>query len=278
MLIEETLFGKVDRVQNAIELLKEHEPPEGYYVCFSGGKDSIVTLDLVKKSGVKYKAYHNITTVEPPELMKFIKDNYADEVEEVHPEKSMRDLIIEYGIPPTQIIRYCCARLKECNGKGRIKVTGIRAEESRKRSRRDFFELGHDGVTHFLNVIFDWKAADVWEYIHKYNLKYCSLYDEGFKRIGCVMCPFGGKKGFERDMARFPAIAEYFRKACNAAYEKHTAKNKPLYEKFSSGEEMFNWWIRKQAFRKHPRECAAPLFSEEDENVVIEIGESEEDD
>jgi phosphoadenosine phosphosulfate reductase len=42
MLIEETLFGKVDKVQQAIDFLREHEPKDGYYMGFSGGKDSTI--------------------------------------------------------------------------------------------------------------------------------------------------------------------------------------------------------------------------------------------
>ena len=72
MLIENTIFGTVDKVADAIALLKKYEPAEGYYVCFSGGKDSVVILDLVKRAGVKFEAWHNIITIEPPELMKFI--------------------------------------------------------------------------------------------------------------------------------------------------------------------------------------------------------------
>lgn len=67
------LFGTTDKVADAIKLLQKHEPPEGYFLCFSGGKDSVVIYDLAVKSGVKFDAYHNITTVEPPELMKFIR-------------------------------------------------------------------------------------------------------------------------------------------------------------------------------------------------------------
>lgn len=78
MLIENTLFGEVDKGQEAIELLKEHEPPEGYHVSFSGGKDSCVIYDLVKKAGVKYDVHYSLTTVDPPELVYFIQKEYPE--------------------------------------------------------------------------------------------------------------------------------------------------------------------------------------------------------
>lgn len=78
MLRETDLFGKTtDKVQKAMRKLRFLQPPEGYYVAFSGGKDSMVILDLVKRAGVKYDAHHNLTTVEPPELIYFIRKNYA---------------------------------------------------------------------------------------------------------------------------------------------------------------------------------------------------------
>jgi phosphoadenosine phosphosulfate reductase len=42
VLVQYTLFGVEDKVAKAIERLKTYEPPEGYYVAFSGGKDSTV--------------------------------------------------------------------------------------------------------------------------------------------------------------------------------------------------------------------------------------------
>ena len=68
-LVEETLFGTQDKVQIAIERLQAFEPNEGYYVAFSGGKDSQVVYHLCKEAGVKFDAHYNHTTVDPPEVI-----------------------------------------------------------------------------------------------------------------------------------------------------------------------------------------------------------------
>ena len=68
----ETMFDE------AVDVLQNHEPPEGYYVAFSGGKDSIVLLDIVRRSGVKHDVHFNMTSIDPPELLEFIKTHYPD--------------------------------------------------------------------------------------------------------------------------------------------------------------------------------------------------------
>ena len=118
--------GKID---HAISLLQEHEPELGYYVAFSGGKDSIVILDLVKRSGVKYDVHYSRTTVDPPEISDYILQYHPDVIWE-KPKRSMFQLIEDKGCLPTRIIRYCCEELKEVGGKGRTVVTGIRWAES----------------------------------------------------------------------------------------------------------------------------------------------------
>lgn len=110
------LFGKVkNKVELAIERIRQFEPPEGYYVAFSGGKDSIVILDLARKARVKYDTHYQLTTVDPPELVNFIKDKYS-EVNIELPGTSMWNLIPKKRMPPTRIVRYCCEVLKERGG------------------------------------------------------------------------------------------------------------------------------------------------------------------
>ena len=129
-----------DKVQLAIKRLKAFEPPEGYYLAFSGGKDSQCIYHLAKMAEVKFDAHYHVTSIDPPELVKFIKTHYP-EVRFEHQygrdgkPVTMWSLIPEKGIPPTRIVRYCCEELKETGGAGRFTVTGVRASESGNRKR-----------------------------------------------------------------------------------------------------------------------------------------------
>ena len=80
------------KMAEAIEAIQKFEPREGYHVGFSGGKDSIVTLDLVQKAAVKHKAYFAMTTIDPPELLAFIRTYYRDVVM-LRPKVSMFKMI-----------------------------------------------------------------------------------------------------------------------------------------------------------------------------------------
>lgn len=121
----------------AVERLKGFEPPDGYYLAYSGGKDSDCIKILAALSGVKYEAVHNLTTVDAPETVQYIKsqpdvtikiprDNDGNPV-------TMWNLIVRKGTPPLRTSRYCCSELKEPGGKGKIVVTGVRWAESTRR-------------------------------------------------------------------------------------------------------------------------------------------------
>lgn len=263
MLIQTSLFGMDTLVDDAVSLLRQHDPPDGYYLCFSGGKDSVVAYDLAVRAGVKFDAHHNITTVEPPELMQFIRDNYPDVVNE-HPPLSMYSLIVKKRMLPLRNVRYCCEYLKENRGIGRVKITGVRSAESSRRAKREQVEVDRRGGK-FIHPIKRWSTADIWEYIHLRGLPYCRLYDEGFQRIGCILCPYGKYSSALMEMERYPQFVAMYKRACNKLYE----INKDRITKWSSGEDMFNWWIEGRKWHDVVADCnSIPLFSE-DEGMIL---------
>ena len=265
MVIQNSLFGIDELINDAINLLRKHEPPEGYYLCFSGGKDSVVVHDLAVRAGVKFDAHHNITTVEPPELMKFIRDNYPDVINE-HPKISMYSLIVKKRMLPLRKSRYCCEYLKEHGGQGRIKITGIRSAESSRRAKRERVEIDKQGGL-FVHPIKLWSTETIWEYIHLRGLKYCRLYDDGFHRIGCVLCPYGKYSSALREIDRYPQFVAMYKRACNKLYEIN--KDRLQNHKWTSGEDMFNWWIEGRKWHDVIADCnSIPLFSEDDGMIL----------
>lgn len=138
-----------EKVQKSIERIKAFQPKnEPYYLAFSGGKDSVVCKALLDMANVPYEGVYRVTSVDPPELVRFIKDKHPDVKREVpRYSQSVRDqklrgkpitmwnLIPKEKYPPTRISRYCCRSLKESGGDGRITVTGVRWAESVKRKK-----------------------------------------------------------------------------------------------------------------------------------------------
>ncbi|MEO5366082.1 MAG: phosphoadenosine phosphosulfate reductase family protein [Magnetococcus sp. WYHC-3] len=232
---------KIDR---AIRRLKENEPEnEPYYGAFSGGKDSITIHRLAEMAGVKVEWYYNVTTVDPPELVRFIRHEYPH-VKFNRPILTMFQLIAQKRMPPTRKIRYCCEYLKEHGGENRTVITGVRRAESKgKRSKRDAVECFSRsvGTKTIINPIIDWTTQDVWSFIREQNMKYCSLYDEGFKRLGCIGCPMAGKIGMTKEFKRWPHMKRLYIKAFGKCLENRLYCD--LLTKWTSVENMFDWWI-----------------------------------
>jgi len=224
------------KIDNSIKLLREHEPPEGYHLAFSGGKDSICILKLAKMSGVKFTAYFYMTTLDPPEILQFIRKYYSDIIW-LRPKKSFFKLIEENGLPTRQK-RFCCKYLKECHGLCEQVVTGIRKDESTKRAKRSVIEQKfHAPLWSFINPIFDWDEKDVWDFIKENKLIFSELYTSCNTRIGCIFCPMKGSKGMRRDDEDYPK----FKRAIIKAIRKRMDTG--LMKSLNSAEEWFEWWI-----------------------------------
>lgn len=134
-----------EKVRMSLERLRAFAPKngEGYYLAFSGGKDSVVCKHLLGMAGLKFDAHYRVPSVDPPELVQFIRDKHPDVQREIprYPDDyknpklagkpiTMWNLIPEKLMPPTRRVRYCCERLKESGGDGRMTVTGVRWAES----------------------------------------------------------------------------------------------------------------------------------------------------
>ena len=270
MLGQLNMQGK-NKIEVAIDRIKMFEPEDGYYLAFSGGKDSIVCKELLKMAGVKYDAHYNHTTVDPPELIRYIREHHS-EVEVNWPEKTMWRLIEDIGTPPTRLARYCCRELKEGGGENRFVVTGVRwAESARRKNTRkevEFFNLSKSKATleykevflmsdndekrnmtenctakgkFILNPIIDWEDDDVWEFIHQMELPYCELYDQGYERLGCIGCPMGSSKQKEAQFDRCPKYKQSYIRAFDRMLIERQRKN--MVTEWKTGEEVMKWWI-----------------------------------
>lgn len=243
MLVTTDLFGMTDKVKTAIEVLRDLEPPEGFYLAFSGGKDSIVIKQLAIDAGVKFDAHYNLTTIDPPEVVRFIRRHHPD----VHvdlPDEPFLQKLVKRGFPQRQR-RWCCAEYKERGGAGRLVITGVRAEESAKRAKRQLVEACYKGGgKRYLNLIISWSESDVWDFIRSRGLAYPVLYDQGWKRVGCLFCPMAANSHRQRERELYPKHETLFIKAFEALYE--LGKDRPAYQRWKSGREMFDWWIEEK--------------------------------
>ena len=285
MLGQLNMYG-MDRVELAIERLKAYEPPEGYWLAFSGGKDSVVIKALADMAGVKYEAHYTNTSVEPPELVRFIKT--FDDVQMDSPKDkdgnriTMWNLIPRMHMPPTRIVRYCCHELKESQGKGRLTITGVRWAESVKRKqnqgeitivdgqKENLAKMGFDessftqtkmgGVVlnldndeskdivsmcyrtrkTMLNPIVDWSNEDVWEFIHTYKIPYCELYDQGYKRLGCIGCPMNAHAAEE--LEKYPKYKQAYMRAFERMLKQRNSKG--WDDQWKTAEDVMEWWLR----------------------------------
>lgn len=240
----ETGLNKVDF---AIQLLKAWEPVEGYYLAFSGGKDSVAIYDLAVKAGVKFDAHYCVSPIDPPQIYQFIKEYYPDVVWDYYA-KGFWKMVDEKGLP-FRNHRWCCQIIKEAGGKGRVVVVGNRRAESNKRKNQCFVESGrgNNKTKVFIRPIINFDNFDIWQYIRENKLPYCSLYDEGFDRLGCVMCPLSSHP--EIEAKRFPKIDYLWRRACEhivaaRVLRNHLSKSgKPLKYRHQTGNELYQWWM-----------------------------------
>ena len=274
--LKEKPSGFDERLQHSIELLRKaekialkYDAENGYFLAFSGGKDSQALYHVAKLAGVKFRAHMNFTSVDPPQVIRFVRKQYPDVITHA-PHKSIYQLAIDRGILPSMRIRWCCADLKETAGAGKVTLIGIRKAESARRAKRhevevsskkfsgnleefgewqaqelekreaklirkmkregkkvneDEFSLQKDNEVRCINgkdsilvsPIFEWSEQDVWYFLNNVvKVPHCELYDKGYTRIGCILCPMSRYKQKVREMQDFPHVKRNWIKTIKA--------------------------------------------------------------
>ena len=260
--LRKKMLHSVELLQKAEKIALNYDAENGYYLAFSGGKDSQALFHMTQLAGVKFCGHMNLTSVDPPEVIRFVKRNYP-EVELIKPGKSIFQIAVERQILPTMRVRWCCAEYKETAGAGKVTLIGIRKAESSRRAKRNEVEINNrkfsgdlDGLDEYrqeqrakrarrkskeqgvnitnadaektlgcihgkesllISPIIHWTEKDVWEFLNDVvRVPHCSLYDEGWHRIGCIGCPMSSHKQKMIENKRYPHVKRGWIKAIKA--------------------------------------------------------------
>ena len=264
----------IERLKMASEMsLRLYKQP--LVVTYSGGKDSDVLLHLAGAAGIPYEALHSLTTADAPETVWHVRDTFRRlELAGVKctidthrtPDGgnvTMWNLIPRKLMPPTRLVRYCCAALKETSGRGRWIATGVRWAESQKRKSRGVMEALHRDKakkltlmndndesrmliencqlkgTRVVNPIVDWQDDDIWGYCAAENIQMNPLYACGEDRVGCIGCPLAKKAARRREFARYPKYRDAYIRAFDRMLAERQTRGLPC--DWQTGEDVLHW-------------------------------------
>ena len=182
-------------------------------ICYSGGKDSDIILQLAKEAGINYRAIYKNTTIDPPGTIKHAEEMGA---EILRPKESFFQLIERKGYP-TRRARFCCEVMKEYKVLD-VAVQGIRRCESTARAER----YKEPQICRVYNAkskvkvylpILEWTDQDVEEFIKDRRIKCAPVYydEQGNfhveRRLGCLGCPMQSDNGLA-DFKAHPKLVE----------------------------------------------------------------------
>lgn len=217
-----------------------------FHVAFSGGKDSIVLLDLVKKALPRssFMVVFGDTKMEFPDTYELVDKveaqckedgiNFYRAASHFEPEESWR----LFG-PPSKVLRWCCSvhkaapqtlKIREVLGKSDyigMDFVGVRAHESATRATYEEENYGKKQKGQYShNPILEWTSAEIWLYIFSHALPINNTYKKGNSRAGCLFCPMGGGKS---DFFRYLCYPDEINKYTKLIKETVADKNIETY-------------------------------------------------
>lgn len=231
------------KIDAAIKLLQATCGDQEVELCYFGGKDSDVILELAKMAGIRYRAIYKNTTIDPPGTIKHCKDKG---VETMPPRISFLKLIEQKGFP-TRRARFCCEKLKEYKIMDKA-IQGIRRCESTKRAANyheptmcRFYGAKKNHVEVILPIL-EWTDKDVADFIQQRNILLHPLYyrEDGTldvsRRLGCMACPMKSDNGLA-DFKRYPRLVKVWLRAGKKWWNSHPQAS--CHQKYASIYDLF---------------------------------------
>ena len=227
-LMEQLVQETIKKIYNTF--IEYQDKVDVFYVAFSGGKDSIVALDLVQRALPHncFKVLFGDTGMEFPdtyETVEKIKQICAEEKIEFLQAKSKLKPENTWQIfgPPAVTIRWCCSvhkttpqimQLREVLQKPDftgMAFTGVRGDESLSRSEYDAISYGgkHSGQ-YSCHPILEWNTAELFLYIYENGLTFNNAYKKGNTRAGCLVCPMSQGKHDYMKYKNYPDNTDLF--------------------------------------------------------------------
>lgn len=265
----------IERVKTASEMsLRIYGRP--LVVTDSGGKDSAVCREIVRRAGIPFELHHNLTTADAPQTIYYVRKIFREYEGKGIPcsihypyykgqRVSMWSLIPMKRFPPTRLQRYCCEILKENSCQDRFITTGVRwAESQKRRNNRGVFEnytrdknkkiiLNNDNVDERMlfetcaikgkricNPIVDWLDRDIWDYIQSERIPVNPLYEWGFHRVGCIGCPMAAKNRWT-EFRIFPSYQRAYLRAFGVMLT--SIQEQGITTRWKDAEDVFAWWM-----------------------------------
>ena len=227
-LMEQLVQETIKKIYNTF--IEYQDKVDVFYVAFSGGKDSVVALDLVQRALPHncFKVLFGDTGMEFPDTYETVekkKQICAEEKIEFLQAKSKLKPENTWQIfgPPAVTIRWCCSvhkttpqimQLREVLQKPDftgMAFTGVRGDESLSRSEYDAISYGgkHSGQ-YSCHPILEWNTAELFLYIYENGLTFNNAYKKGNTRAGCLVCPMSQGKHDYMKYKNYPDDTDLF--------------------------------------------------------------------